>query len=100
MVADEASLLEGIGRLRPEIVVIDMSLSSGSAQDLIANVAERAPGSKVIMLSVHDEPTVAEAALNAGADAVVLKRGLATDLLSAIDSVRAGNHYLSPEIAK
>ncbi len=46
MVADEASLLEGAGRLRPEAVVIDLSLSAGNIQALLARVGERAPGAK------------------------------------------------------
>lgn len=100
MVADEASLLEGVGRLKPAIVVIDLSLSGGNVNGLLARVAARAPGSKVLMLSVHDEPTVAEAVLEAGAGAVVLKRSLATDLLPAVDALRAGTRYLSPEISR
>jgi DNA-binding NarL/FixJ family response regulator len=100
MVADEASLLEGVGRLKPAIVVIDLSLSDGNVHGLLARVAARAPGSKVLMLSVHDEPTVAAAVLEAGAGAVVLKRSLSTDLLLAVDALRAGTRYLSPEISK
>jgi DNA-binding NarL/FixJ family response regulator len=50
----------------------------------------------VLLLSVHDERTVAEGALAAGADAVVLKRCLATELMPAIDAVLAGRRYLSP----
>jgi DNA-binding NarL/FixJ family response regulator len=53
-----------------------------------------------MVLSVHDEPTVAEAALLAGADAVVLKRSLATDLMPAVDALLAGKRYLSPGIAR
>ena len=80
MVADEASLLEGAGRLSPAIVVLDLSLSGGDMRGLLARIGERSPGSKVLMLSVHDESTVADAAFAAGADGVVLKRGIATDL--------------------
>ena len=98
MVADEASLLEGVGRLKPAMVMIDMSLSHGNVQDLIANVTALTPDSKVLMLSVHDEPTVVKAALDAGADALILKRCLATDLLPAVDALRAGERYLSPEL--
>lgn len=100
MVADEASLLEGVGRLKPAIVVIDLSLSDGNVHGLLARVAARAPGSKVLMLSVHDEPTIVAAVLEAGAAAVVLKRSLSTDLLLAVDALRAGTRYLSPEISK
>jgi DNA-binding NarL/FixJ family response regulator len=54
---------------------------------------------KLILLSVHDEPTVREAAKIAGADAFVLKRSIAKDLLPAIDAVRAGQWYVSPNAA-
>ena len=98
MVADEASLLEGAGRLNPAIVVLDLSLAHGDLRSLLARLAERSPGSRVLMLTVHDEATVARAALAAGADAVVLKSKLATDLLPAVDALRAGKRYLSPEL--
>lgn len=100
MVANEASLLEGAGSLRPAIVVIDLSLSGGNMRGLLARVGERSPGSKVLILTVHDEPTVAETAMTAGADAVVLKRSLATDLMPAVDALLAGKRYLSPGISK
>jgi DNA-binding NarL/FixJ family response regulator len=100
MVADEASLLEGAGRLRPAMVVIDLSLSAGDIRNLLARVGERAPGAKVLMLTVHDERAVADAALSAGADAVVLKRCLSTDLLSAVDALRAGSAYVSPGVSR
>ena len=99
MVANEASLLEGAGRLKPAIVVVDLSLAAGDLPGLLARVTERSPGSKVLMLTVHDEATVAKAALAAGAQGVVLKSRLATDLLAAVDALRAGRRYLSPELS-
>jgi DNA-binding NarL/FixJ family response regulator len=100
MVADEASLVEGAGRLRPTVVVLDLSLSAGGLGGLLGRIAERSPGSKVLMLTVHDEPSVADAALAAGANAVVLKRSLATDLMPAVDALLAGKRYLSPGISR
>ena len=100
MVATEASLLEGAGRLNPAIVMVDLSLSAGDLIGLLRRIGARAPGVKVLLLSVHDERTVAESAVTAGADAVVLKRCLATDLMPAVDAVIAGQRYLSPGIAK
>ena len=99
MVADEASLLEGVGRLTPAVVVLDLALSAGDLHGLLARVGTRAPGSKVLLLSVHDEPTVAAGALDAGADAVVLKRSLLNDLMPAVDALLAGERYLSPGMA-
>jgi DNA-binding NarL/FixJ family response regulator len=100
MVATEAALLEGAGRLNPAVVLVDMSLSQGDLNGLLGRIGARASGTKVVLLSVHDERTVAESALAAGADAVVLKRCLGTDLMPALDAVLAGQRYLSPGVAR
>ena len=89
MVANEVSLLDGADRLRPEIVILDLSLAAGDVRSLLARVAERSSGSKVLMLSVHDEPSIVSAVLAAGADAVVLKRSLASDLIPTVDALLA-----------
>lgn len=100
MVADEASLLEGAGRLKPAVVVFDLSLSAGDLPTLLARVAERAPEAKLLLLSVHDEPAVLNHALAAGADAVVLKRDLAINLLPAVEALLAGKGYHSPGVSR
>ena len=88
MVADEASLLEAAVRLRPEVAIVDLSLARDNGLDWFRAVRQRCPDLKVIMLSVHDEESVRSAAMEAGADAFVLKRAIVTDLLPAIEAVR------------
>ena len=100
MVADEDSLLQGAARLTPPIVVLDLSLAGGDLRGLLARVTERSPSSKLLMITVHDEATVAEAALAAGAKAVVLKSRLSTDLLPAVDALLAGRRFLSPGLSR
>ena len=87
MVADAASLLDGAARLRPDVAVVDLSLSREQGLGWLRALRERCPDMRVIVLSVHDEPAVRRAALDAGADAFVLKRAIATDLLPAVESV-------------
>ena len=88
MVADEASLLDTAGRLRPEVAVIDLSLARDSGLGWLSAIRQRCPGLKVIVLSVHDEQAVRRAAMEAGADAFVLKREIVTELLNAVEFVR------------
>ncbi len=88
MVADETSLLEGAARLHPDVAVVDLSLAQGPCLGWLRTLRERCPGLKVVVLSVHDEPNVRRAALDAGADEFVLKRAIVTDLLPAVDRVR------------
>jgi len=89
MVADEASLLEGARRLQPDMAVVDLSLARHGGLDWLRAMREHSPGIKVIVLSVHDEESVRQAAIEAGADAFVLKRAIATDLLPSISRLRA-----------
>ena len=90
MVADEASLLEGAERIRPDVAIVDISLAQDSGLGWLRALRQRCPEVKVIVLSVHDEQSVRRAAMDAGADSFVLKRAIATDLLDAVESVRAG----------
>jgi two-component system secretion response regulator SsrB len=90
MVADEASLLEVASRLRPDVAVVDLSLARDSGLGWLQALRRRCPDLRVIVLSVHDEQTVRRAAVEAGADAFVLKRAIATDLLPAVELVRSG----------
>ena len=88
MVADEASLIEGATRLQPDVAVVDLSLARGRGLGWLGTIRERCPGLKVVVISVHDEESVRRATMDAGADAYVLKRAIATDLLPAVEAVR------------
>jgi DNA-binding NarL/FixJ family response regulator len=90
MVADEESLLEGAERIRPDVVIVDISLAKESGLGWLRALRQRCPEAKVIVVSVHDEQSVRRAALDAGANSFVLKRAIATDLLDAIGYVRRG----------
>ena len=99
MVADEASLLEGASRLRPEVAVVDVSLARDNGLDWLRALRQRCPELKVIVLSVHDEQTVRRAAIEAGADAFVLKRAIVTDLLPAVEFVTGAPPDEGPDTA-
>jgi two-component system secretion response regulator SsrB len=91
MVADEASLVDAASRLLPDVAVVDLSLARERGLGWLRAVRERSPGLKIVVLSVHDEESVRRAAMDAGADAFVLKRAIATELLAAVELVQ-GNH--------
>ncbi len=95
MVANQDALLEGAQRLGPELIVMDLALARGDAASLLYELKRRAPRAKLLMLSVHDEPAATSAIVAAGADGVVFTRAIATDLLSAVDSVCAGGRFVS-----
>jgi two-component system secretion response regulator SsrB len=96
MVGDEASLVEGIDRLEPSVIVVDLAIAGGNWIQVLRMLRDRSPTAKVIVLSVYDELSVARAALGAGADGFVLKRMIATDMIDAIEAVLDHKSYVSP----
>lgn len=87
MVADANSLQQTARRLRPEVAVVDLSLTRDSTLHWLRDLRESCPEVKVVVISIHDEPRVRQAVMAGGADGFVLKRSIASDLLPAIDSL-------------
>jgi two-component system secretion response regulator SsrB len=87
MVGDERSLLASAERLQPQLAVVDLTLTQPSDLGWIDRLRTLCPGLKLIVLSVHDEPSVREAATQAGANGFVLKRDIATGLTATIDAL-------------
>ena len=98
IVTDEAALLHGAERVRPALIVMDLSLGSDDVLGRIADLRACVPEVRLLVVSVHDDPTIARAALAAGADGVVLKRALGTELLTAVDAVLRGRQFVSPDV--
>ena len=98
MVADETSLLETVGRIQPDLAVVDLSLPVSGCVNILNILFGRYPGLKVIVLSVHDEKAAISCALDAGAAGFVLKRTAAVDLTAAVDAVLRGGTYVSPAL--
>ena len=102
MVTDEVSLVQAIEKLRPQMVLVDLSFPrvDESHGNIVTLIREQSSDVTLILLSVHDEPATAERMLEQGVTAFVLKGYLTTDLLPAIDEVRRGNTYISPAVKR
>ena len=98
MVADEASLFDAVGTHRPDLAVVDLSLPREGEVNVVRRLMAGHPEVRVLVLSVHDDHTVAEQMLEAGAKGFVLKRALAADLTAAVDEVLRGGVFVSPSI--
>jgi DNA-binding NarL/FixJ family response regulator len=95
LVTDKSSLFEGAVRLQPTVIIMDLSYAAGNLTGLISELRGQAPAAKHLLLSLHDEPSVVAAAIGAGADGMVLKRAIGSDLMPAIDALLAGQHYFN-----
>lgn len=98
MVADKNSLFEAAEKLKPDLAVVDLSLSGNGGINIVSQMKRRFPDLKLIILSVHDEPTVVNEVMAAGAAGFVLKRSAANDLILAVEEVLQGGTYVSPSM--
>ena len=96
---DLARALEGIGLTRPDIAIIDISLSSSNGLDLIKEIKSREWSVPILVLSMHEDGLYAERALRAGALGYINKQESSKNILMAIRRVIDGQIHVSPEIS-
>jgi DNA-binding NarL/FixJ family response regulator/glycosyltransferase involved in cell wall biosynthesis len=92
---NEWGALEAVGRLHPDVAVVDWSLKNTDASDMVATMRRDHPQMPVLVLSIHDEVFYADRALRTGASGYVMKREAADRIVDAIRCVAAGRPYLS-----
>jgi DNA-binding NarL/FixJ family response regulator len=99
--ADDAhEALKAITELKPEVVVVDISLKNSDGIELTKNIKAGHPKLSVIVLSIHDESVYAERALLAGAKAYLMKDAASENIVRAIRTVLSGEIYVSNTISK
>ena len=96
---DGRTAVERAGALRPDVVVMDVSLPDLGGVEATRQILGQARDVKVVALSMHADPQYVAGMLQAGASGYVLKRAAAVELLHAVRAALAGHSYLSPELA-
>jgi DNA-binding NarL/FixJ family response regulator len=84
--------------LRPDIVVLDISLSGPDGLDILKEIRIRTASLPVLILSMHDESIYAERALRAGANGYIMKQEATEKVLVAIRRILQGDIYLSERL--
>ncbi len=97
--ADGRAAARLVAELRPDVVVMDVSMPGGGGAEASAAIRDRCPGVRVVALTAHEDRAYLQQMLAAGATGYVLKRSAAADLVGAIRHAAAGNTYLDPAIA-
>lgn len=85
---------------RPDVVVTDLTMPGSSGLELIARIKQRDSKARILVFSMHQNPSFAHQACRAGALGYVSKSSVPEMLLHAIREVYAGRHILSPDIAQ
>jgi DNA-binding NarL/FixJ family response regulator len=83
---------------RPDVVVLDIGLPDADGLELIELLRAKGRGSRILLLSMHDEPSRVERAFQHGADGYLVKDAAEGELVAAIESLRRGERYLYPPL--
>ena len=97
-VRDGTALLIAAAELKPDIVVLDISMPLLHGFQTAREICRNHPQTRIVFLTVHDDPDFARAGFAAGGLCYVVKPRLASDLLPALRAAVAGKVFLSPTI--
>ncbi|MCU0264431.1 MAG: response regulator transcription factor [Candidatus Nanopelagicales bacterium] len=96
---DVASAVDAVLATRPDVVLLDVHLPSGTGADVIGGVGDRAPGTRWLALSISDAPEDVVTVIRAGAHGYLTKSVSAQGLLDAVHRVAEGDAVFSPRLA-
>ena len=96
---DGRELLEAAQKLEPDVVVADVSMPLLNGLEAGRQLKEILPDTKLVFVTVNEDPDLAAEALRMGASAYVLKKSATSELFHAIREVLAGRSYVTPLVA-
>lgn len=97
-VCDGQEMLDAESRLKPDIVILDISMPVMNGIEAAARLRERNSKARIIFLTMHEEPEFLKAALAAGATGYVIKSRMGSDLRLAVREAMAGRRFISPSL--
>ena len=98
-VTDGRALVEAALRLKPTLIILDITMPLLNGIDAAVQIKKSLPGVKVLFVTMHASPAYLEAAFNAGGTGYVLKSAAREELLDAIQSVLRGDIYVTPSLS-
>ena len=98
--ANAQHALEAMRQLKPEVVLMDVSMPGTNGIELIKHMLAEQPALLIIMISMHDESLYALRALRAGAKGYVMKQQAMENIMEALRKVIGGGIYISPQFAE
>ena len=95
---DGEALLDAARRLRPDVIVTDLTMPGLTGLDVLLQLKEDRIPSKVVVLTMHNDGKRAAEALRAGASGFLLKESAGEELITAISQALQGRVYLTPAV--
>jgi len=99
-VLDGRALLKEAPRLKPDIIVLDISMPKLNGLEAGQQLKQMMPDVKLIYLTMHEDPDLAVEAFRLGASGYLLKSSAASELFRAVQEVSQGRAYVTPQIAQ
>ena len=96
--SDGRDALKQMEQLAPDVAIVDLTMPGLNGIETVALLQQRCPATRVVILSMHTDTEHVHRALAAGAGAYVVKGGASDNIVQAINAVRLGRRYLSPEL--
>jgi DNA-binding NarL/FixJ family response regulator len=99
-VTDGRALVSEATRLRPDVVVVDVSMPLLNGIDAARQLKELVPETRLVFLTMNEDPELAAEAFRVGASAYLVKRSAASELLTAIREALRSRSYVTPLITE
>lgn len=100
MVEDGHMLVTETLRLKPDVIIVDISMPSLNGIDAIRQIRKEGLNPKVIFLTMHNDALYAKEVLDLGASGFVLKHSASSELITAVQEALRGNTHISPAISQ
>ena len=97
--ADVAAVITRTGELKPDVVVLDLSMPEGGGLRAIPRIREASRSTRVVVLTMHDDPAYVRSVLSSGGWGYVLKNSADVDVLRSIRTVHRGRRFVDSTIA-
>ena len=96
--ADGDAALRYVRGHKPDVLVLDLNMPGKDSLEVIPEVLEASPATRVVVLTMQPDPAFARAALQAGASGYILKDAAHEELLRSIEAARLGHTYVDPAV--
>ncbi len=97
---DEQSAVALVTEKRPDVVLMDISMPEAGGIEATRHIKQLTPEVRVLMLTLHEDKSMMQEAIRAGAMGYILKKAIKSELVNAIHTVMRDELYLHPAMAR